>query len=129
MIRTATLLALALTACAVEPSTSTTEQFYCTIDNQAAGTCPGQEGCVPLDSCVDANLIDGSCCIQYGHPATPIDQGATCGNTAAGTPYCQKKSTWFAGTFFQTTCSTVTYWIKAADGTVTTLVYTDCYRS
>jgi hypothetical protein len=92
---------------------STTEQLICTIQDQAAGTCPGQEGCVPLDDCVDANLQDGSCCIRYGQPKTITTYSVTCSNEPGQTSSCTRRNTYDFG-LVAIQCTTVTYWVTGA---------------
>jgi len=109
-----------------EPTASTTEQLLCTIQDQAAGNCPGQEGCTPLDYCTDANMQDGSCCIRYGHPANPVLKNATCGTSGVGTPFCVRTNSYDFG-LISIDCTTVTYWVTGPGGNVTQQSYTDCY--
>jgi hypothetical protein len=109
-----------------EPTVSTDEQPICTIADQAAGTCPGQEGCVPLDSCVDANMQDGSCCIRYGHPKAITTYSVTCNNDPGTTPSCTRRNTYDFG-LVAIQCTTVTYWVTGPDGNVRQQSYTDCY--
>lgn len=111
-----------------EPNVSTDEQLICTIQDQAAGTCPGQEGCVPLDSCVDQNLQDGTCCIRYGRPKAITSYSVTCSNPAPGegTPNCVRTNNYDFG-LVKIQCTTVTYWVTEPDGTVRQQRYTDCY--
>lgn len=93
--------------------------------------CPGQS-CTPIGQCTDDNLQDGTCCgHSWHHPADPVFQGATCTNPepGMGDPSCVKTNSYFTGTLFEVTCTTVIYWVTQPDGSVKTLKYVDCYYS
>lgn len=109
-----------------EPNVSTDEQLLCTIQDQAQGNCPGQEGCVPLDSCVDANLQDGTCCIRWGRPKAITTYSVTCNNDPGQTPSCTRRNT-YDFNIVAIQCTTVTYWETGPDGNVRQRSYTDCY--
>jgi hypothetical protein len=76
---------------------------------------------VPLDSCTDVNLQDGSCCIKYGHPATPINGSVHCGDMPndapghGGDPYCVGAYQYDL-VVVVVTCVTWTFWVKDAAG-------------
>lgn len=123
------ILLCALAGC-LEPgpaptNVSTSEQPICTIQDQADGNCPGQEGCVPLDSCVDVNLQNGSCCIRYGRPKSITTYSVTCSNDPGQSPSCTRRNVYDFG-LVAVQCTTVTYWVTGPDGNVRQESYTDC---
>lgn len=122
MLRTATVALLTVIMLA------TNAHAYCTIQDQAAGTCPGQEGCTPLDYCSDYEVQGGSCCIYYGHPTSPtiVDQ-TVCGDDPTNNyrPTCIKANHYKLG-LIKVTCTTVTTWYVLMDGTIETTVSTTC---
>lgn len=107
------------------PEESTSEQLICTIQDQADGNCPGQEGCVPLDSCTDSNLQDGSCCIRYGRPKTITSFSVHCTNEPGQIPTCIRRNL-YDFVLVAVYCTTVTEWITGGDGNVTAQSYTSC---
>ncbi len=128
MLRTVTLLAALLAGCTAAPDTSAEEQALCTIQDQAAGTCPGQEGCVPLDWCGDYDLQGGTCCIYYGHPKSPTSVNAVvCGDdpTNNNRPTCISHNHYDFG-IVKVDCTTVIVWYILMDGSVEKTVSTEC---
>ena len=121
------LIAIALLASCVdvEPETSVKTQDYCAILDQAYGNCPGQEGCVPIDSCVDSNIEDGSCCIRYGHPKSATSYSVTCTNEPGQIPTCVRTNV-YDFVLVVVTCTTTTQWLIGPDGNVYQDVTTVC---
>lgn len=110
------------------PTTSTTEQDLCTIQDQANGNCPGQEGCTPLDYCTNADFAAGTCCIHYNHPAQPTVVGQVhCGTdpTSNDQPICISQNDYDFGVL-KIKCVTVTRWYRMPDGTVFSQQETSC---
>lgn len=127
MIRSA-LLALALTACAVQPATSTDEQANCTQDQLVPNTIC-QQKCTPLDSCTDLSIQSGKCCTNYGHPAQPTTVGqVTCGNdpTDNDRPTCISTNHYDL-VLAKIDCVTVTKWYTLTDGSVEQVKTTECH--
>jgi len=126
---TTAILLCALAGCLeprIEPTVSTTEQLLCAIQDQAAGNCPGQEGCTPLDYCAPSNLEDGSCCINNWHPKTSTVLSVHCSNDPGQIAYCHKHEVFDFG-IIAINCLTVTQWLTGSDGNVYQDVQTSCY--
>lgn len=107
-------------------NTSETEQALCTIEDQASGNCPGMEGCIPMDSCVDADVQSGNCCYKFNYPKSITSYSVTCGDAPDGTPQCIRNNTYDFGVV-AIHCKTVTYWVTGPDGNVRQQSYTDCW--
>lgn len=129
-MRIAILLSVLLTACLeAPPDTTTDEQSLCTIQDQAQGNCPGQEGCTPLDYCTDANFQNGSCCLHFNHPASPSVVGqVTCGvepGDEHDQPICISQNKYDFG-LVKVSCVTVTRWYQTPDHQVFSQSETEC---
>jgi len=128
------LLFALLAGCLDSTATSTDEQSVCTQEDQDAGNCPGGGGggggggCTPIDYCVDADFQAGTCCVHHNHPANPTTVGQVqCGNdpTNNDQPICISTNKYDWG-LVRVSCTSVTRWYHAPDGSVFSQTETEC---